>query len=188
MINLQAGIKIKQEPIEGFTLMGSWIKSFLLIRVSFDQYSCFFFRLATYGKRFRKLAEPLPEMVRTGVGGYSFKMAYGGRLSTKAVPFSGFRYMKGNNDLRGQQWPKRSKIHVHEVFFIKFTWFESLQNFYSQLPRSAVLPYLLMGLNGCIRWVVTVCMTTTYSPLSDCIRLRGALLHGKTVLLQFWRG
>ena len=44
---------------------------------------------------------------------------------------------------------------------------------------------LLTGLNGCMRRVVTVCMTTSYFPLSDGSRLRGALLHGKTVLLQF---
>ena len=71
MINLQAGIKIKQEPIDGFTLMGSWIKSFLLIRVFFFfiNINVFLCRLATYGKRFRKLAEPLPEMVRSGGGG-----------------------------------------------------------------------------------------------------------------------
>ena len=68
---------------------------------------------------------------------------------------------------------------------MKLSGFDFVHNFYSQLPRSAVLLDLLTGSNGFMRRVVTVCMTTTYFPLSDCSRLRGALLHGKTVLLQF---
>ena len=86
--------------------------------------------------------------------------------------------MKGENDLKGQKY-------TSTTFFIKFTLSDLLHNFYSQLPRSAVLLDLLTGRNGCMRRVVTVCMTTTYFPLSDCSRLRGALLHGKTLLLQF---
>ena len=86
-------------------------------------------------------------MVRTGVeGGYSFKMVHRGRLTSKGVPFSGLKYMKGENDLKGQKYTSTTFF-----FFIKFTWFDLLHNFCSQLRRSAVLLDLLTGLNGCIR-------------------------------------
>ena len=52
--------------------------------------------------------------------------------------------MKGENDLKGQNTRPRR-------FLIQFTWFDLLHNFYSQLPRSAVLLDVLTGLNGCIR-------------------------------------
>ena len=109
---------------------------------------------------------------------YFLKMAYRGRLRSKWVPLSGLKYLQGENDLKGQKY-------TSTTFFYQIYLVDLLHNFYSQLRRSAMPLNLLTGLNGCMRRVVTVCMTTSYFPLSDCSRLRGALLHGKTVLLQF---
>ena len=59
-------------------------------------------------------------MVRTGVeGGYSFKMVHRGRLSSKGVPFSGLKYMKGENDLKGQKYTSTT-FFFYQVYLVRF--------------------------------------------------------------------
>ena len=46
-----------------------------------------------------------------GLGeGYFLKMAYKGRLRSKWVPFSGLKYMKGENDLEGQKYTSTTRV------------------------------------------------------------------------------
>ena len=65
---------------------------------------------------------PFPKWYVRRVGeGYSFDMACWDRLRSKGVLFLGFRYIKGNNDLKAGAHQmgsclKGKKIHFHEVF------------------------------------------------------------------------
>ena len=43
-------------------------------------------------------------------GGVLLKMAYRGRLRSKWVPFPGLKYMKGENDLKGQKYTSTTRV------------------------------------------------------------------------------